>query len=145
MERLLDAAAASGRHGPRDRTLLLSMYRRGLRVSEAISLRWDQVNLKAGHLTVRRRKNGVPSTHPLRGRELRAMQERDPIVRGLDRVEKGGQAFLADGQRRGVALNFHRLATPSDPPPLNSTPPHFNARALFFGLAHGYRRSGASF
>jgi DNA-binding transcriptional LysR family regulator len=32
MERLLDAAAASGRHGPRDRTLLLLMYRRGLRV-----------------------------------------------------------------------------------------------------------------
>jgi hypothetical protein len=32
MERLLDAAAASGRHGPRGRTLLLLMYRRGLRV-----------------------------------------------------------------------------------------------------------------
>jgi type 1 fimbriae regulatory protein FimE len=68
-------AAASGRYGHRDRTLLLVMYRHGLRVSEAISLRWDQVDLKAGHLAVQRLKNGVASTHPLRGPELRALRQ----------------------------------------------------------------------
>src|SRR5712672_1874806 len=64
METLMDAAA-SGRYGHRDRTLLLVMYRHGLRVSEAIGLRWEQVDLKAGLLAVQRLKHGVPSTHPL--------------------------------------------------------------------------------
>ncbi len=75
VERLLEAAGASGRYGARDRTLLLLMYRHGLRVSEAIGLRWEQVDLKAGHLHVWRLKNGVASTHPLRGPELRALRQ----------------------------------------------------------------------
>jgi integrase len=74
MESLLDSAV-SGRHGYRDRTLLLLMYRHGLRVSETISLRWEQVDLKAGLLSVQRLKRGVPSTHPLRGPELRALRQ----------------------------------------------------------------------
>jgi type 1 fimbriae regulatory protein FimE len=74
MASLLDAAA-TGRYGHRDRTLLLVMYRHGLRVSEAISLRWEQLDLKAGLLAVERLKRGVPSTHPLRGPELRALRQ----------------------------------------------------------------------
>lgn len=74
METLLESAAA-GRHGHRDRTLLLLMYRHGLRVSEAINLRWEQVDLKAGLLSVQRLKRGVHSTHPLRGPELRALRQ----------------------------------------------------------------------
>jgi len=75
VERLLGAAGAAGRHGPRDRTLLLLMFRHGLRVSEAVALRWEQIDLKAGLLHVQRIKNGVPSTHPLRGPELRALRQ----------------------------------------------------------------------
>jgi type 1 fimbriae regulatory protein FimB/type 1 fimbriae regulatory protein FimE len=74
MEALLEAAA-SGRWGHRDRTLLLVMYRHGLRVSEAISLRWEQFDLKAALFAVQRLKKGVPSTHPLRGPELRALRQ----------------------------------------------------------------------
>ena len=48
--------------------------RHGLRVSELVALRWDQVDLKLGHLHVARLKNGVTSTHPLRGPELRALR-----------------------------------------------------------------------
>lgn len=51
------------------------MYRHGLRVSKADSLRWEQVDLKAGMLHVNRLKNGVPSTHPLRGPELRLLRQ----------------------------------------------------------------------
>src|SRR5262249_50284952 len=46
----------------------------GLRVTELVSLRWDQIDMKAGLLHARRLKNGTPSTHPLRGSELRALR-----------------------------------------------------------------------
>ena len=75
VEKVLQAAGKLGRHGARDRTLLLLAYRHGLRVSELVSLRWDQVDLKAGLLHVARVKNGLPSTHPVRGPELRALRE----------------------------------------------------------------------
>jgi type 1 fimbriae regulatory protein FimE len=42
VQALLDAAGRTGRHRLRDRTLLLLVFRHGLRVSEAIDLRWDQ-------------------------------------------------------------------------------------------------------
>jgi type 1 fimbriae regulatory protein FimE len=75
IEKLLQASSKLGRHGARDRTLILLAYRHGLRVSELVSLRWDQVDLKAGLLHVPRLKNGLASTHPIRGPELRALRE----------------------------------------------------------------------
>jgi type 1 fimbriae regulatory protein FimB/type 1 fimbriae regulatory protein FimE len=70
----MDAARRTGRHGLRDATLILIGYRHGLRVSELVALRWDQVDFKAGALHVARLKNGSPSVHPLRGAELRALR-----------------------------------------------------------------------
>jgi integrase len=75
IKQLLQAAKASGRWGQRDRTLTMIMYRHGLRVSEAVGLRWDQIDFEGGLLAVVRAKNGVPSTHPLRGPELRELRE----------------------------------------------------------------------
>lgn len=75
VEALIQAAKRTGRHGHRDGTLIMMMYRHGLRVSEAISLRWDQVDLGQGILFVNRLKNGNPATHPLRGPELRALRQ----------------------------------------------------------------------
>jgi type 1 fimbriae regulatory protein FimB/type 1 fimbriae regulatory protein FimE len=70
----MDAARRTGRHGHRDATLILIAYRHGLRVSELVTLRWDQLDLKAGTLHVARLKNGRPSVHPIRGPELRALR-----------------------------------------------------------------------
>jgi integrase len=68
VETLMESAASVGRHGTRDAALILVAYRHGLRVSELVSLRWDQVDLRQGLLHVTRRKHGIASVHPLRGR-----------------------------------------------------------------------------
>src|SRR3954469_15939446 len=70
---LIAAAQRLGRHGHRDATMILLAYRHGLRVSELVGLRREQVDLRQGLL--HRRKNGLPSTHPLRGPELRALHK----------------------------------------------------------------------
>ena len=45
-----------------------------LRASELVALRWDDINLQAGKLHVRRSKGGETSVHPLGARELRALR-----------------------------------------------------------------------
>jgi integrase len=75
VEELMSVARQRGRNGHRDATMILIAYRHGMRPSELVDLRWDQVDLKAGELHVRRRNNGKPATHPLRGDELRALRK----------------------------------------------------------------------
>ena len=93
VDRLMYSAKSVGRHGHRDATLILIGYRHALRVSELVSLRWDQVDLGQGHLHVVRRKNGVDCTHPLRGPEIRALRrlQRDyPDTPYVFVTERGG-------------------------------------------------------
>ena len=73
IDRLL-AAAKDNRHGIRDALLLLMMYRHGLRVTEAIKLRLDALNLKQSSLWVRRIKNSLSTQQPITGDELRAIK-----------------------------------------------------------------------
>ena len=75
IDHLIQAAKQLGRYGQRDSTMILLAYRHGLRVSELIALRWSQIDLKQGLIHVRRRKKGMPSTHPLFGPELRALRQ----------------------------------------------------------------------
>ena len=75
VNKIITAARNIGRHGNRDAAMILLAFRHGLRVSELISLRWQQVDLKSGLLQVHRLKNGLDSTHPLFGSELRALRK----------------------------------------------------------------------
>jgi type 1 fimbriae regulatory protein FimE len=74
VDKLVKAAEKVGRHGHRDATLILIAYRHALRVSELVSLRWDAIDLAKGFVHVNRLKNGRDGTHPLSGREMRALR-----------------------------------------------------------------------
>jgi integrase len=73
VDRLIEGTKGN-RWAHRDATMVLLAYRHGLRAAELIDLRWEQVDLSHAVLHVRRVKSGTPSTHPLTGRELRALR-----------------------------------------------------------------------
>jgi integrase len=83
VEKLMDAARGN-RWGHRDATAILLAYRHGLRASEVVALRWDDIDFRTSKLHVRRSKGGQPSVHPIGGRELRA-------VRRLQREGQSGR------------------------------------------------------
>ena len=93
VESVIKAAEGVGRHGHRDATMILVGFRHGLRVSELVSLRWDQVDLAQGLLHVRRNKNGNASSHPLHGPEIRAL-------RRLQR-DYPSSPYIFTGERKG--------------------------------------------
>ena len=73
--RLMDCARKHGRYGHSDATMILVAYRHGLRASEVCDLQWQQIELSEGRLHVHRVKNGIPSVHPIRGDEMRALRK----------------------------------------------------------------------
>jgi integrase len=61
---LINASKKLGRHGNRDSTIILISYRHALRVSEVASLKWQQIDLDSGLISVNRLKNGIDSVQP---------------------------------------------------------------------------------
>ena len=55
--------------------MILVAYRHGLRASEVCDLQRQQIELSEGRLHVHRVKNGIPSVHPIRGDEMRALRK----------------------------------------------------------------------
>jgi integrase len=113
------ARQAGGRVAERDALLIMMAYRHGLRASELASMRWDQIDLKGGLLHVIRRKNGSPSTHPLRGPELRALRswrrQQDQMAPYVFTSLRGGPMTVrtihyvvaAAGQAAGIKFPVH--------------------------------------
>ena len=91
VEKLLNAARGN-RHGHRDTSMVLVAYRHGLRASELVDLRWDQVDFRSAALHVRRVKQGTPSVHPIVGDELRAL-------RRLQREQEPKSPFVFTSER----------------------------------------------
>jgi site-specific recombinase XerD len=117
---LLLAEARENRWGHRDATMLLVAYRHGLRAAELVDLRWDQVDFTTATLAVRRVKQGTPSTHPIKGDELRALRrllrEQEPKSPFIFTSERGAP-FTTGGfaklvQRAGEAANLGFKAHP---------------------------------
>lgn len=99
IERLLEATRGS-RTAARDRCLILMMFRHGLRVSEACGLRLHQVDTESRVLHVARLKQGLSTTHPLRGDELRVIKA---WLAERNRLAPTGDAFFVSERR--TALN----------------------------------------
>jgi type 1 fimbriae regulatory protein FimB/type 1 fimbriae regulatory protein FimE len=103
VERLIEAAK-DNRQGHRDATMILIAFRHGLRASELVDLRWEQTDLDKAVLHVRRVKNGTPATHPLTGRELRALRklQRESGENPFVFVSERGAPFSVSGFRRMI-------------------------------------------
>jgi site-specific recombinase XerD len=107
VEKLM-AATKGNRWGHRDATMVLLAFRHGLRAS------WSK-----GLLHVRRVKQGTPATHPLTGRELRALRRlqreqtpKSPFVfvseRGHAIAIRGFQAMVERAARAsGFDMKIH--------------------------------------
>src|SRR5262249_4787285 len=98
VDRLQDAARKHSRYGHRDATAILLAYRHGLRASELCELTWNMIEHDSGRIHVRRAKNGVDSTHPLTGKEIRALRQlrRENLQsRYVFNTERGGPVTRA--------------------------------------------------
>jgi site-specific recombinase XerD len=133
VDQLIRAARRRGRRGHRNATMILVAFRHGLRVSELVSLRWDQVDLATAHLHVSRLKRGRDSHHPISGPELRAFRQ-------LKREQLLGSRFIFVSERgapltpRGFAQILSRAAASIDFP--FSIHPHMLRHACGFKLAN---------
>jgi integrase len=110
----LIAVAKRGRYGQRDATLILVAYRHGLRATEVADLEWSQVEWgRSPALHVRRKKNGKPAVHPIRGDELRMLRELQRNTEGafVFQTERGGP-FTADAVNRLVKRIGERAGFP---------------------------------
>jgi integrase len=67
--------------------MILVAFRHGLRSSELVDLRWDQIDFAHAVLHVRRAKKGTPATHPVVWRVLVVSSEtRDRSIRKMPSV-----------------------------------------------------------
>ncbi len=103
VERLIKSAK-DNRYAQRDALMILLTFRHGLRAAEICDLRWEQVVFKIATLHVRRVKNGTPATHPLTGREMRALRkhQRDSEQSTFVFVSERGTPLTAPGFSRMV-------------------------------------------
>ena len=100
--------------------MLLVAYRHGLRSSELTDLRWDQIDFTTATLHVRRVKQGTPSTHPIKGDELRALRrlqrEQEPKSPFVFTSERGAPfttaGFARMVERAGIEAKFSFKAHP---------------------------------
>jgi type 1 fimbriae regulatory protein FimB/type 1 fimbriae regulatory protein FimE len=78
-------------------------YRHGLRASEIVALRWDDIDLATGRIHVRRAKGGDASVRPMSARESRALRK-------LQReAPKSPYVFISERRAPLSAAGYQRM------------------------------------
>lgn len=86
----------------RNYCIILLAYRHGMRISELLSLRYNDIDLSAGRLYVRRLKNGFSTIHPLNSDERKALNEWTVVRRSLKYSDSSDLIFIS---LKGKALS----------------------------------------
>ena len=98
--RLIEAAGLRGRHPFRDKFLVGLIYRHCMRSSEAVNLRWSEIDLAAGILHIASVRGGdADRTHRLADDELR----------GLHRLREQATGAHVFETSRGIPLTVEAL------------------------------------
>jgi integrase len=109
-----DRGGREARQDPfRDKVLVRLVYRHGLRASEAVGMRWSQVDLDQGVIHIARVKSGKDSTHSLDRdelRDLRKLRQRvtGPGPRTAEGLERMRQAKTKHGLYSAETLRVMR-------------------------------------
>jgi integrase len=82
--------------------MILLAYRHGLRVSELVTLRWDQIDLKIGRIHIHRLKGSESGPHPLSGVEIRAL-------RRVRKDEPGSFVFVTERKAPMSPSGFFKM------------------------------------
>lgn len=101
--------ARKSRNGTRDALMIRMAYEHGLRISELVAMKWQQIDLDAHQVAIQRVKGSISGTHPLQGntiRELRKLQRQDGRSHGHVFTSERGAPVSIDGFRK----MFHRLS-----------------------------------
>lgn len=106
----LEKAAKGNRYGARDSLMIRLAYEHGLRVSELVGLKWQQIDLDGSHqISIQRAKGSLSGTHPLQGDTVRALkryQRECGRSHGFVFTNERGGPVGIDGFRK----MFHRLS-----------------------------------
>jgi len=100
----LIAAARKGRFGVRDAAMILIAFRHGLRASELVGLRRDDLNLEEGRAWIARLKRGLSTSQPLAGDEIRAVR-----AYFRDRADRLPWAFVSSQRTQFTRQAWHYL------------------------------------
>ena len=104
VEKMMSKARKVSRYPERDECLIATMYYHGLRVGEAVKLKWDQIDFYRNILHVSRAKGGVDSTHPIPPIERKLLYK-------LNQINDYEYIFIGERKEPMSTRNAYRIIT----------------------------------